>query len=420
MKNESQCSATPDIRIGTTTRLAGADKSKLNPGSDRLESLIKMSQSDLAFGRHRLLLYRFLTENIPAISACIWTWSRLSAAPGEFRLKDKSDSKASEGALKRLRDLSKNGYANIFGNRLGLSSLRNDLFRSLYCDGRFSGFVIVKPDHSGVDRFMPVDSINLEADQHENDIKLFLNLDDNRIDLNRPDFYHCPLGSGVNDMLGTSILRAIPFIAYIEQQLVDDMRRSSHNSGYHRLHVKVTPPERMSGESDNAYTDRINSYFDSTVRMVGNCDVDENPVTWDNIEITYVGPDKSRAMSNSWFVNHRSMIEEICAGTNLAPFLLGYSYGATTTWSAFKFDIVMRQIRTIQAQMSNFMEWLGNIELALGGYDTECEFVFDNSFAYQASDVLNVQSGKIDNLLKLYDAGLIDKATADEQARGLI
>jgi hypothetical protein len=110
------------------------------------------------------------------------------------------------------------------------------------------------------------------------------------------------------------------------------------------------------------------------------------------------------------------MIEEICAGTHLAPYLLGYSYGATSSWSGFKFDVVMRQVRSVQAEVAHFLEWIGDIDLALAGVDSRCRFEFDNSFAYQAMDNLQVESGRVDNVLKLYQNGLLDL----EQARDKI
>jgi hypothetical protein len=198
------------------------------------------------------------------------------------------------------------------------------------------------------------------------------------------------------------------------------MYRSHHNSGYSRIHVKITPPERLAGEADNAYTERINRYFDATVDMIKSCDVDENPVTWDNVAIEYIGPSETRSVTNSWFINHRAMVEEICAGTNLAPFLLGYSYGATSTWSGFKFDIVMRQVRSVQAQAANLLERIANIDLALAGLGVKCRFSFDNTMTYQASEQTAVESRRVENLLKLYQAGLIAEATAKERAESLI
>lgn len=104
----------------------------------------------------------------------------------------------------------------------------------------------------------------------------------------------------------------------------------------------------------------------------------------------------------------------------MSPFLLGYSYGATTTWSAFKFDIVMRQVKSVQAEVSHFLEWMGDIDLALAGFDAKCRFVFDNTFAYQAAEKATVESKQVDNILKLYNAGLIDEETAREKAGELV
>ena len=383
--------------------------------AERLGTVLRWSGRDIESGRYRRMLYRFLTENIPVINACVWTWVRLAAAPAEYRVIDTDNDSLRELAEQRLKSLSERLYTNALGNRVGMDTLLPELFLSLYRDGIFGGFVAVAPDGSGVDQFIPVDPINLSTEGDKPSQRLVLELENGRVNLDRPDFHYIPFGGGIAEPFGCSILQAVPFVTYIEQQMVDDMRRTNHNSGYHRLHVKVTPPERFSGESETAYNDRINDYFDYTIKMIRSLDLDENPVTWDNIDIQHLGPDKSKEVAASWFMTHRAMIEDICAGTHLAPYMLGYSYGATTTWSSFKFDIVMRQVRSIQTRVAAFFEWLAQIDLALAGIDVRCRFVFDNTFAYQAKDNLAVETGRIDNILKALQAGLIDQDTARDK-----
>jgi hypothetical protein len=361
-----------------------------------------------------------LTRNIPVIHACVWTWVRLSAAPGVYKVHEAGGARETEAASARLEELSNRLYATAHGDRAGLVSLLPDLFTSLYQDGLFGGFLTVHKDGNGVDGFIPVDPIHVTIDDGERRPRLRLDVDGRMVDLDRPDFYFLPFNNGVSEPLGRSILQAVPFVTYVEQQLVDDMRRSSHNSGFHRLHVKITPPERLAGESDNAYTGRINEYFDDTVEMIKSCDVDDNPVTWDNVLIEHVGPSQAKQIGSSWFMTHRAMVEDICAGTNLAPYLLGYSYGATTTWSAFKFDVVMRQVRSVQAEVARFLEWIGNIELGLAGINARCRFVFDNTFAYQAMDRSSVESSRVDNILKLFNAGLMDAEEAKAAVKELV
>lgn len=388
--------------------------------ADHIGNLLQWSHRDFETGRFRTMLYRFMVRQIPAVSACLWTWVRLSTAPGRFRVIDSSNSSAGKQAERRMDALLTRLYHTGTGNPAGLASFLAELFASLYRDGQFGGFLTVLPDGSGVDRFIPVDSIDIRRADEDGPPRLALEKDEGSIDLSRPDFYHIPLNGTVSQPQGQSILQSIGFVSRIEQQLVDDMQRSSHNAGFHRLHVKVKPPERMSGESDQAYVERINSYFDSTVDMIKGIEVDENPVTWDNVLIEQLGPENSRSVTNSWFFNHRAMIEEICAGTNLAPFLLGYSYGATATWSGFKFEMVMRQVHSIQAEVAYFLEWIARVDLALAGLDVRTRFEFDNSMAHQATDLAVVDSKRVENLTKLYQSGLIDKETASRRAEELI
>ena len=387
---------------------------------DRLTGSLRLSANDIQSGRYRIQLYRFMTNQIPVISACIGTWVRLAAAPGAFRViagRNEADRKAAETRLESLADRI---MANCSGNRVGVYSFLVEMFTSLFRDGVCGGFLTLLRDGSGVDQFVPIDASSLSCEQEKSEIRLYLETKNGRVGLNRADFFMMTLSDSLAEPLGRSILQPVPFVAGIEQQLVRDMYRSHHNSGYSRIHVKIAPPERLAGESDSAYTERINRYFDATVDMIKSCDVDENPVTWDNVAIEYIGPSETRSVTNSWFINHRAMVEEICAGTNLAPFLLGYSYGATTTWSGFKFDIVMRQVRSVQAQAANLLERIANIELALAGLDVKCRFQFDNTMTYQASEQTAVESRRVDNLLKLYQAGLITEAAAKERAKSLI
>ncbi len=369
--------------------------------------------------RNRISLYRFLAREIPVVQACIATWVRMSAAPTHFTLRESVPVSVESSARDRLDQLCARLNSGDPGGSGSLASFLPQLFLGLYRDGAFAGYLKVTDDGE-VESFRPVDAGAIVLDTAGNKQRLFFEIDDKLIPLDSPDFYYLPLNADSTRPLGSSILQTIPFVSYIQQQLVDDMRRTSHNAGYHRLHVKVTPPERVSGESDRAYIDRINSYFDSTVSMIRSCKIDENPVTWDNVAIDHIGPENVRAVTNSWFMNHRAMVEEICAGTNLAPFMLGYSYGATSTWSSFKFDLVMRQVRSVQAQVASFLEWIGNIELALAGIPTRCQFAFDNTYAYQAADASSIKAREVEGLLKLFESGLIDESTARQKALQLL
>jgi len=371
--------------------------------------------------KFKLGLYRFLRNNIPLLNSCIWTWSRLSSAPGRYEIIESKSIEETGQANKYLEDMALRIYPFDYHKMAGLESFFPLLFGSLFTDGAFAGFTIINTDATGIEKFQPIDPsfLSLKQDRRFNDF-LVLQTDRGDIKIDGDDFYYFGLNADINSGIGRSILSAVPFVAYIEQQLIDDMRRTTHNAGYHRLHVQITPPEKLSGESDNAYVDRINEYFDETVSMIKGAEVNENPVTWDNVKIEYVGPRNVHGVTNAWFLNHRAMVEEICAGTNLSPFMLGYSYGTTHNWAKFKYDLVMRQVISIQRQTSRFLEWMGNIELALKGMTCKCRYVFDNSLTYLATEQADIEKGKVDNLIKLYSAGLISKEAALNKAGDLL
>ncbi len=392
----------------------------LQPGK-KYSNLLVWQNHKYQTNKFKIDLFRFLRDNIPLLHACIWTWSRLSSAPGRFEIIESNSEKISISAEQCLAKLCEFIYPYKYHRKAGLESFLPLLFNSLYTDGAFAGFLLVNPDGSGVERFLPIDPAFIAVAGNRPDKESLVFQTENgekRIDSN--DFYYLALDADINKGLGKSILASIPFVAFVQQQLINDMQRTAHNAGYHRLHVKITPPEKLSGESDEAYVDRVNSYFDDTVSMIKNCEPEDNPVTWDNVHIDYVGPGHTRAVTNSWSMNHRAMIEEICAGTNLSPFMLGYNYGTTHNWAQFKYDLVMRQVVSVQRQAARFLEWIGNVELALRGFDCRCLYKFDNRLSYQAAESAEIVRSDVDNLIKLFSAGLISKETAQTKAGDLL
>jgi len=374
-------------------------------------------RGDTNSGRFKISLYRFLRDNIPLLNSCIWTWSRLASAPGQYVVSDSRSKREAKEAEAVLAEIGNTIYPFRSNRMPGMESFLPFLFSSLFTDGAFAGFLVLRSDGSGIERFIPVDPARIEfAVNRKGEQEIIIDTGSHRIKAEGEDFYYFGLNADSGGNSGKSILASVPFVSYIQQQLIDDMQRTTHNAGYHRLHVKITPPERQSGEADDSYIERINSYFDETVSMIKDCNPEDNPVTWDNVEIEYIGPGHTRSISNSWFLSHRAMIEEICAGTNLSPFMLGYSFGTTHNWAQFKYDLVMRQVRSVQGQVSRFLEWIGNIELALRGFSCGCKFRFDNAFTYLAAEKVSIEKTRTDNLISLYQAGLISEDDARQKA----
>jgi len=97
------------------------------------------------------LSYRFLRDTIPVLNACIWTWSRLSSAPGGYEIVDPAGDYDKERAHEYLEKMSLRVYPHRFQKTAGIDSFLPLLFNALYTDGAFTGFLIINPDMSGVE-----------------------------------------------------------------------------------------------------------------------------------------------------------------------------------------------------------------------------------------------------------------------------
>jgi hypothetical protein len=403
-------------RDGRSDRLPGISTRPKSKRADSYDGEWSFSTDPLAERSFAVRLHRFLRDHVPILKAVVWTWTRLAAAPHRFEIADDvSDAKRAR-ALDVLGALDR----RIFPERIvrfgGFDALLIQFFDTLFTDGSVAGELTVLPSHNGLDRFDFIDTASLEFDPDQSGhYQLYQRDADHRIPLNSDAIFYLPLDADAGRPAGKSLLGAVGFVARIEQELVRDMRLAMNNAGYHRLHIKVKPPEKGMAESDDDYTARANTYFDSTARALRDLSVDDNPITWDDVEISHVGPGAQVTASRNWYLNHRAMVEDVIAGCHLAPFMLGYSYGTTQTWARFKYEMVGRQINTLQRAASRFCEWIASIELALAGVDVRVRHVFDNRLEFDRRERFEADRTQTDLVLRQLESGLITVDQARQQ-----
>lgn len=364
----------------------------------------------------RIKFYRFLKDNIPVLNSAIWTWTHLCSAPSSVQIKGSDDSQTVKSAEKIISDLDRRIYEQSYQKFGGTDALLVQFFNSLFTDGIVCGELVLTPSGDKIDKFYFIDPttilFELKNDRWEifqqQDGSTSLTTSGSLVKLNPDSTFYFGLDTQVNNPVGKSLLSSIPFVAKVEQQLVSDMQKTMHNAGYHRLHVKIKPPERSNLESDEAYISRANNYFDKTVEMMRQFGPEDNPITWNDVEIDYIGPESRQAAASAWYINHKAMIEDISAGVHLDPFMLGYSYGLSRSWAGFKLELIFRNVVSIQKAAKRFMEWVRNIELALHGLNLESEHHFDNALAFGKLEQLQAEKMALENIRAKQEAGYID------------
>ena len=366
--------------------------------------------------RARRQLYRFLRDNVPVLNAVIWTWVRLCAADYDFEIVGSVSPGEEKAVHQALDNLDSRIFQNGLMKRGGIRELLLQFFDSLFTDGAVCGELQLTPSRSRIERFQLADMLSISVEREGDGYRLYQLADEHKTLLNEQTLFYYGLSSQPASVTGRSILQSIPFVARVEQTLISDMHRSMRSSGYHRIHVQLAPPERRADESEEDYFARTNSYFDDTVEMMRDFGPDKNPVTWNDVKIEYIGPSAKTSASSAWYLNHKAMIEDICAGTNLAPFMLGYAYGTTHNWAEFKYELVQRQVATVQHAAASLLDWLANVELALLGINAQVRTRFDNRIGIFLSDRAQAEKVMLDNIITKLDNKLI---TRDEALRDL-
>ncbi len=363
-------------------------------------------------------LHRFLRDHIPILKSVVWTWTRLAVSPHRFEIVGNVDTATRERAESVLDALDRRIYPERVVRFGGFDALLIQFFNTLFTDGAVAGELSLLPSRKGLDRFDFIDTASLDFQPDTTGHwRLEQIHDDRRITLNSEAIFYLPLDADAGRPAGKSLLAAVGFVSRIEQELVRDMQRAMRNAGYHRLHVTIRPPAQAPGEPDDDYTARANSYFDATTHALRDLDVDDNPITWDDVEIEHVGPSGQISGSRNWYLNHRAMIEDVIAGCHLAPFMLGYSYGTTQTWARFKYEMVGRQIATLQRAASRFCEWIAGIELALAGIDVPVRHTFDNRLEFDRRERFEADRAETELVLRQMEAGLVNVEDAKRRLR---
>ena len=386
------------------------DLSRPSAKTSRISSFEMKLPSGYGYRRQdRLSLYRFLAENIPILNGAVWLWTRLCSAPVEFKF-----SRLSQDAGKKLiNDIDQTLAPFSYQKSGGIETIVNMFFHSLFIDGCFGGEVILNHNKKSISEFNPCDNRYLAFEPGSNGWQIFYEKDSQRVKVDPGSFYFTGLDATFHDPRGVSILSSIGFIAHLEQKLIFDMSQTLEKAGYQRIQVQLTKPEKMGGESDSAYIERANSYFDSTVDLMKSLKPSDSAVTWDDVQINSISPTGQNTAS-SWYLYHRSIVEDICAGIHLDPFMLGFSFGTTQTWARFKFELMMRQIVSVQEKAKGFLRWLVSLEMALRGLPGDVEILFDNRRVFGSLERFKAESYMAENILAQYNAGLLDKTEARE------
>jgi hypothetical protein len=206
---------------------------------------------------------------------------------------------------------------------------------------------------------------------------------------------------------GRSMLRSIPFVVKIQQRLLEDMAKATHNAGWSKLHVQYAGEERARGENADAYQERMHANLSALRDQLAGLEADQNVVTYDNVKIALLGGDQQGQV---FYDNHKAVEEQVITGMHLMPILLGRNYGTTETYGTAQFEIINRQVEGVNRSVRCLLERLYNFELALMWGEAEAKVRMRGNRTVDVLREAQAREKEIGNVLRLREAGVIDEA----------
>jgi hypothetical protein len=185
-----------------------------------------------------------------------------------------------------------------------------------------------------------------------------------------------------------------------------------------RLQIKIKQPEMLESEDITKYQDRINNYFDNTVKEFAEIQPDDNFYTWDDVEIKVVGAETHQGGSDStWRLNHSIAVEEVVTAMHLYPWALGKTFQTTKNWVQSQFDLMVSQVESVQKAAIRFIGWIVNTELSLKGiHDVSINISFDPRRDPSFKDIAWAEGQLTQDVIRKIRNGII---SPDQGAREL-
>lgn len=352
-----------------------------------------------------LQVYRFLRDAIPDVSDAIWTWKRLCQTGYDVTL----DGASSEVAMARARRLIASLDQRVNSGDRGMEGLLDIFYTSLFTYGAAALEIVLSNSRESIWDVVPVDVWTVRFRREEGRLQAYQVLDGETIKLPMERFIYVGLDREGTNPYGRSMLRSIPFVVKIQQRLIEDMAKATHNAGWNKLHVQYAVEEKARGESVEAYQARMQANLTALRDKLSGLEADQNLVTYDNVNISMLRGDQRTQV---FYDNHKAIEEQVITGMHLMPILLGRNYGTTETYGTAQFEIINRQVEGINRSVQRMLERLYNFELALMWGEAEAKVQMRTNRTVDVLKEAQAREKEIGNVLRLREAGLLDEAGA--------
>ncbi len=349
-----------------------------------------------------LRVYRILRDEIPDVSDAVWTWKRLCHAGYEVRFAGRAAAEA-ETAARAFE-------ARVHADDGGLTGLLDIFYASLFTYGAAGLEVVPGREQAGIYDVVPVDIWTVRFRRREDGrLEACQVCDGDTLLLPEGRFLYVGLDRDGTNPYGRSMLRSLPAAVHMQQRLLSDMALATHNAGWNKLHVRYLTEERQPDETQEDYEARMRTNLERLRELMQGAKIDQNLVTFDNVEVNVLAGNQHSLL---FYDNHKAVEEQVITGMHMMPVLMGRNYGSTETYGTAQFEVVNRQVETVNRRVGKLLERLYSLELSLCGIDAQVTVAMKSNRTVDILKEANARNQEIAGTLRLLEAGVIDLAEA--------
>jgi hypothetical protein len=333
-------------------------------------------------------IYRSLREGVPIIDSAI---NKIVRLMGGFEFKTGDDG---------LDECINNFFSsiNVGGNQSGIQAFIDSYMEQLLTYGTAIGEMLV--DENGFWGLYngELDVLDVRRKRDSVEIEFYNTSSGKAVMINRPQtILFSVLNPEPGKILGTSLLRGLPFVSDILLKIYNTIGTNWERIGNLRYAVTYKP---QNDGTDKAFAkERANQMASAWKDAMSSKESVKDFVAVGDVKVSVIGADNQVLDSE---VPVRQMLEQIIAKTGLMPYMFGLSWSTTEKMSQQQADILTTELEAYRRIVNPVLKKIGNTYLALNGFGGEVEIEWEDITLQDGTELAQARlyNAEADNLLK--------------------
>lgn len=304
-------------------------------------------------------IYSCLRESVPVIDVAICKIVRLCEGfhyeTGSKGLDDKINSFFS--------------HINVGGNQTGIYSFISTYLSDLLTYGSAVGEMIA--DENGFYALYNGELDTLEVKRGANNLDVEFYNNNERLSAQDLILFSA-LNPEPGKILGTSLLRGLPFVSDILLTIYNTIGENWNHAGNLRYAVTYKPGDSI--DSGNA-KERAEQMAEAWRDAMSSKDTVKDFVAVGDVSVKVIGADSGVLNSE---VPVKQLLEQIVAKTGLPPYMLGLSWSTTERMSSQQADVLTTELEAYRRILNPVLLRIGKKYLEINGIGSSVEIVWDS------------------------------------------